>query len=50
MQPSSAPRCTASSSMRDEVDFIADEYAPFDPDAPPQSATRPHVNVCTGCL
>ena len=33
-----------------EVDFFADEYAPYDPDALPLSAERGHVEVCSGCL
>ncbi|MBL9103947.1 MAG: hypothetical protein JNL82_23590 [Myxococcales bacterium] len=33
-----------------EVDFFADEYAPWDPADPPTSELRGHVTVCTGCL
>ena len=33
-----------------EVEFLADEYAPYDPDALPLTAERGHVEVCTGCL
>jgi hypothetical protein len=33
-----------------EVEFFADEYAPWDPNTPPLVQERGHVTVCTDCL
>jgi len=33
-----------------EVDFIADEYAPWDPNTAPLVELRGHLTVCTDCL